>query len=77
MKKLLITYKMQNQNETVETCIALPMTDETSKDILAKGETSEHLQSMTLGETYRALKSIAALQGYDYAGFCTAEEVKN
>lgn len=70
MKKLLITYQMQNQNGTAENRIALSMVDEIADDILTKGANNSVILKNTL-------KHITALQGYDYVGFCTAEEVKN
>ena len=37
MKKLLITYNMQNDTESCETCIVLPMADEIAESILEMG----------------------------------------
>lgn len=75
MKKLLITYKMLNQNEVAENCVALPMLDEIAKDILLNGADSVYLNYILNGEVGRLLKSLAEIQGYDYAGFCTADEI--
>ena len=75
MKKLLITYKMLNQNGVAENCVALPMLDDIAKDILLNGADSVYLNYILNGEVGRLLKSLAEIQGYDYAGFCTADEI--
>ena len=80
MKKLLITYNMQNDIEDCETCIVLPMTDEIARDILEKGWESSYLDGLgidgTEGEIHRNL-TLSEIQGYEFAGFCTAEEIKD
>lgn len=81
MKKLLITYNMENDLENCETCIVLPMTDEIAKDILEKGWESSHLDGLgidgTEGKIHRILRTVSEIQGYEFAGFCTAEEIKD
>lgn len=76
MKKLLITYHMRNAYESAETCVTLPMADDVADDVLKHGNSSECLDMMRCGELYRALKSLSALQGYEYEDFCCAEEWK-
>ncbi len=81
MKKLLITYNMQNDIEDCETCIVLPMTDEIARDILEKGWESSYLDGLgidgTEGEIHRILRTLSDIQCYEMAGFCTAEEIKD
>ena len=81
MKKLLITYNIENDLEDCETCIVLPMRDEIAKDILAKDWESSYLDGLgtddTEGEIHCILRTVSNIQGYEYAGFCTAEEIKN
>ena len=81
MKKLLITYNMQNDIVDCETCIVLPMTDEIARDILEKGWESSYLDGLgidgTEGEIHRILRTLSEIQGYEFAGFCTAEEIKD
>lgn len=76
MKHINITYHMKNATETAETCITLPMRDEAATDLLEKGERSQHVDPMLLGDVYRVLASLSALQGYEFVGFCCAEEVE-
>lgn len=73
MKRVIVTYHMKNEREVAETCIALPMKDEVAADLLEKGDRSEHVNPMLLGEVYRTLRSLSALQGYEYDGLCCAE----
>lgn len=81
MKKLLITYNMMNDFEEVETCIVLPMADTIAADILAMGWESKYLDGLFIdgreGEIHSILRTVSSIQGYEYAGFCTAEEMKN
>ena len=81
MKKLLITYNMQNDTESCETCIVLPMADEISESILEMGWESSYLDGLgidgTEGEIHRILRTLSEIQGYEFAGFCTAEEIKD
>ena len=72
---------MQNDIEDCETCIVLPMTDEIARDILEKGWESSYLDGLgidgTEGEIHRILRTLSEIQGYEFAGFCTAEEIKD
>ncbi len=80
MKKLLITYNMENNFEDMETCIVLSMADEVAGDILKNGWESGYLEGLGAnggeGEIHRILRAVSAIQGCEYAGFCTAEEVE-
>lgn len=75
MKKICITYHMSRTDEGAETCITLPMADEIANDILKKGERSEHLSMMRNGEVYRLLRSLSAIQGYEYDRAYYFEEI--
>ena len=48
MKKLLITYNMENDFEDMETCIVLSMADEVAGDILKNGWESSYLEGIAL-----------------------------
>ena len=76
MKKINITYHMEKGSEIAESCIILPMEDIVAEDILKNGEDSEHLSMMRNGEVYRLLRSLAAIQGYEYIGACCPMEVE-
>ncbi len=80
MKKLLITYNMENDFEDMETCIVLSMADEVAGDILKNGWESSYLEGIgadgSEGEIHRILRAASTIQGCEYAGFCTAEEVE-
>lgn len=76
MTNLCITYHMQNEEGTAETCVTLPMLEEVAEDILERGEDSLHLHSV-IGRVYSVLKNLASIQGYTYAGFCCAEKEAN
>lgn len=80
MTKLLITYNIENDLENCEACIVLPMCNEVARDILEKGWESSYLDGLgidgTEGEIHRILRDVSNIQGYEYTGFCTAEEIK-
>ena len=40
MKRINITYHMENADEVAESCITLPMTDDIADDIIWMGENS-------------------------------------
>ena len=65
MKYLLVTYHMTRRDDTAETCIRLPMTEEHANAILAGG------YSATLNAI---LLLLATLQGYTGAAVCCIEE---
>ena len=44
MKRLMITYRMTNEYEDAETCIALPVTDAIAEDVLTWGDDSRHIR---------------------------------
>ena len=75
MRKVNITYHMERGSEIAESCITLPMEDAVAADILKHGEDSAHLSMMQNGEVYRLLRSLAAIQGYEYIGACAPREV--
>ena len=75
MKKINITYRMENASESAESCITLPMEDAVAEDILTNEEHSQHLNPMLNGEVYRLLRSLAAIQGYEYVRACCPREV--
>lgn len=75
MKKINLTYHMEKPGEIAESCITLPMEDAVAEDILANEERSQHLNPMLNGDVYRLLRSLAAIQGYEYTGACCPEEV--
>lgn len=73
MKHVCVTYHMTRRieggRETVESCITLPMSDDSAKDLIEKGEESP---------TYIALvndilDNLSGLLGLDYVGFCSAK----
>ena len=75
MKHICITYHMTRENMGAETCITLPMADDVARDILENEGRSEHLSMMQNGEVYRILKSLSAIQGYEYDRAYYFEEV--
>ena len=63
---------MTRKNEIAETCIALPMEDAKAAELLACQEDCLQLRE---GATLDVLlRKLSILQGYQYAGFCIAEE---
>lgn len=73
MKRVCITYHMVNENEVAETCVTLTMSDDVAADLLERGENSEHLNPMLQGDIWRILRSLAAIQGYEFEEFCRAD----
>ena len=73
MKKVCITYKMRCGDEVAETCVTLPMTDARADSILTYGARSPFL--LPGWAVFQALNELAAIQGYNYYDFCSAEEV--
>lgn len=76
MKHLCITYHMSKPGEVAETCITLPMEDYAAGEIM---EFQDELQSMKkhfffVAALEKILQSMARLQGYEKAEFCSAEE---
>ena len=57
------------------------MTSKTAKPALEKGWESSYLDGLgidgTEGEIHRILRTLSEIQGYEFAGFCTAEEIKD
>lgn len=74
MKRLMITYRMTNEYEDAETCIALPVTDAIAEDVLTWGDDSRHIRRG--GAVRQALDALARMQGYSYTMFCTAELIQ-
>lgn len=71
MKRVCITYKMFKLGEIAETCIVLPMEDHTADAAIDK------IDNFIIPlHVYQILCSLSRLQGYHYAGFCSAEEVQ-
>ncbi len=77
MKKLLITYRMNNKTENTENCFELSMLDNIADDLLDKGTESEFVNPTPNGYLYSLLQKISRLQGYPSFEFCTAEEIEN
>ena len=72
MKHICITYHMTRKSEIAETCITLPMEDAKAAELLACQEDCLQLRE---GATLDVLlRKLSILQGYQYAGFCIAEE---
>lgn len=65
MKHINITYHMSNRNETAESCITLPMDNTIALQVLGDGADS-------VPNVKRILSNLAAIQGYNYIGACTA-----
>lgn len=74
-KRLCITYHMKRSNEGAETCITLPMMAEVAESILWDGTDSPYLIPACNGDVYRILACLSSIQGYEFDGFCMAEEV--
>ncbi len=73
MKYISISYHMRNGCETAETCITLPVaSEEAAADILKNQCDSIYVAPASAAG--RILSNLAALQGYDGAEFCHAEE---
>ena len=72
MKHICITYHMTRKSEIAETCITLPMEDAKAAELLTCQEDCLQLRE---GATLDVLlRKLSILQGYQYAGFCIAEE---
>lgn len=79
MKKVCITYHMTRPGEVAETCITLPLDDAIADDLLTHQESSAYVQShkrFTRLSIPALLSQLAALQDYDTADFCCAEEAR-
>lgn len=79
MKHVCITYHMTRPNEVAETCTIIAMTDDIAADLFEKQEDSDYVRirsRFTLQPLPVLLNQLAALQGYDRATFCCAEEAK-
>lgn len=77
MKHVCITYHMTRPNEVAETCVTIAMADDIAADLLEKQEDSDYVRirsRFTLQPLPVLLNQLAALQGYDRATFCCAEE---
>lgn len=73
MKNVCITYKMRCGDDVAETCAVLPMTDSRANSVLSLGEGSIFMSPNCPWSVYRVLAAMAQIQGYEYAGFCSAE----
>lgn len=79
MKHVCITYHMNRPGEVAETCITLPLDDAIADDLLAHQESSAYVQGhkrFTRLSIPALLSQLTALQGYDTADFCCAEEAR-
>lgn len=79
MKKVCITYHMTRPGEVAETCITLPLDDAIADDLLTHQESSAYVQGhkrFTRLSIPALLSQLAALQDYDTADFCCAEEAR-
>lgn len=77
MKHVCITYHMTKPNEVAETCITLSLDDAIADDLLRHQERSAYVQGSERFSRLSIpglLNQLAALQGYDSAIFCCAEE---
>ena len=77
MKHVCITYHMTRPNEVAETCVTIAMADDIAKDLLKNQEDSAYVvapRSHKRPSIPALLSQLAALQGYDTADFCCAEE---
>lgn len=73
MKRICITYRMERENETAETCIVLPMTE------IQAGQLFEDQKEFSYGigkshSVSQIIDNLASLQGYERAKFVCAEE---
>ena len=79
MKHVCITYHMTRPDEVAETCTTIALDDAIADDLLQHQERSAYVQG---SERFSRLSipgllhQLAALQGYDSAIFCCAEEAK-
>ena len=77
MKHVCITYHMTRPNEVAETCATIALDDAIADDLLRHQDRSAYVQG---SERFSRLSipgllhQLAALQGYDTADFCCAEE---
>lgn len=79
MKHVCITYHMTKPNEVAETCTTIALDDPIAFDLLLHQETSAYVQGtkrFTRLSVPALLNQLAALQGYDRATFCCAEEAR-
>ena len=77
MKHVCITYHMTRPNEVAETCTTIALEDSIAKDLLKNQEDSAYVvapRSHKRPSIPALLSQLAALQGYDAATFCCAEE---
>lgn len=77
MKHVCITYHMTRPNEVAETCTIIALDDAIADDLLRHQERSAYVQGhkrFTRLSIPALLNQLAALQGYDTADFCCAEE---
>ena len=76
MKHLCITYHMSKPGETAEDCIILPMEDSAAEEILRFQDEVQSMKQSTMAVVAleKIFQSIAKLQGYETASFCSAEE---
>lgn len=77
MKHVCITYHMTRPHEVAETCTIIALDDAIADDLLRHQERSAYVQGhkrFTRLSIPALLNQLAALQGYDTAGFCCAEE---
>ena len=71
MTNVCITYLMKRENEVAETCITLPMEEKKANELLATQSEWQLMDGATLDVL---LRKLSILQGYQFAGFETAEE---
>lgn len=72
MKYICITYLMKRTNEVAETCITIPMEDKKAVELLStQGDWWQLMEGASLDVL---LRKLSILQGYQFAGFETAEE---
>lgn len=79
MKHVCITYHMTRPNEVAETCTIIALDDAIADDLLRHQERSAYVQGhkrFTRLSIPALLNQLAALQSYDRATFCCAEEAK-
>lgn len=77
MKHVCITYHMARPNEVAETCVTIALDDAIADDLLQHQDRSAYVQGhkrFTRLSVPALLSQLAALQGYDTADFCCAEE---
>lgn len=77
MKRVCITYHMNRPGEVAETCITIALDDSIAKDLFKNQENSAYVvapRSHKRPSIPALLSQLAALQGYDSADFCCAEE---